>query len=111
MSRMKPIETRQGTAYKTWHSTFSSLDAANALVSSTLATGTETKPGSGTYYKVFGAPTGTAAVRREMVPIFRPEGRVDIETTFGVIVVTRPDPTMPGGIRVHTAYPTVPFSR
>jgi hypothetical protein len=109
MSRMQPIEGPQATAFKTRHSTFSSLEAANALVSSTLATGTELSPN--VFYKQFGSPTGTAAVRRNMVPFVAPQGRVDIETTFGVTVFVVPDPTMPNGIRIHSAYPSPPFSK
>ncbi|HCP66074.1 MAG TPA: hypothetical protein DIU09_15990 [Hyphomonadaceae bacterium] len=109
MSRMQPIEGPQATAFKTRHSTFSSLEAANALVSSTLATGTEISPN--VFYKQFGTPTGTAAVRRNMVPFVAPQGRVDIETAFGVTVFVVRDPTMPNGIRIHTAYPSPPFSK
>ena len=108
MAMMQPIEGRFATAYRTRHSTFSSLEAANRLISSTLATGREVEPG--VFYKEFSSPTGTAAVRREAIPFVRPQGRVHFETAYGVLVVTKPDANMPGGFRVQTAYPTTPFS-
>jgi len=103
-------ENRAGwfSAYRTRMSTFRSLQSANALVSATLATGREVSPG--VFYREFRSPTGIAAVRRDMVPLIRPQGRVRFETPYGVLVVTRPDTTMPQGFRIHTAYPTIPFS-
>lgn len=108
MNMMQPISNGMFSIYKARHSTFTSLESANALVSSTLATGAEVSPGL--FYKEFSSPTGTAAVRRDMIPIVRPQGRVNFETAYGVLVVTRPDTGMPGGFRVQTAYPTIPFS-
>lgn len=58
------------------------------------------------FYKQFGSPTGTAAVRRTMVPFVALQGRVDIGIAFGVTVFVVRDPTMPNGIRIHTAYPS-----
>jgi hypothetical protein len=108
LNMMQPISSSFASAYRTRHSTFTSLEAANALVSSTLATGTEISPG--VFYKEFSSPTGTAAVRRDIIPIVRPQGRVGFEAAYGVLVVTRPDSGMPGGFRVQSAYPTIPFS-
>lgn len=108
MNMMQPISTSYASAYRTRHSTFSSLESANALVSATLSGGREVSPG--VFYREFSSPTGTAAVRRDVLPFVRPQGRVSIETAYGVYVVTRPDTGMPGGWRVQTAYPSIPFS-
>jgi Bacterial CdiA-CT RNAse A domain len=108
LNMMQPLSNSFFSAYRTRHSTFSSLESANALVSATLARGEEVRPGE--FYLEFSRPTGTAAVRRDMYPIVRPQGRVSIEAAYGVLVITRPDAGMPGGFRVQTAYPTIPFS-
>lgn len=108
MNMMQPIGNNAFSAYRTRHSTFPSLEAANSLVSATLSQGREVSPG--VFYREFSSPTGTAAVRRDMIPLIRPQGRVNFEDAYGVLVVTRPDQGMPGGFRVQTAYPTIPFS-
>lgn len=108
MAQMQAISNGNFSAYRTRHSTFPSLEAANALVSATLSQGREVSPG--VFYREFDRPTGTAAVRRDMVPLFRPQGRIRFEDAYGVLVVTRPNPDMPGGFHVQTAYPTIPFS-
>ena len=108
MNMMQPLSNSYFSAYRTRHSTFTSLESANALVSATLSRGREVSPG--VFYREFSSPTGVAAVRRDMIPLIRPQGRVGFETTYGVLVVTRPDADMPGGWRVQSAYPTIPFS-
>ena len=108
MSMMQPLSNSYLSAYRTRHSTFSTIESANALVSATLSGGREVSPG--VFYREFSRPTGTAAVRRDVLPLVRPQGRVSLEAAYGVYVVTRPDTGMPGGWRVQTAYPSIPFS-
>ena len=100
------------TKYKAAHSTFSSLESANSLVSSTLAVNEaavhEFLHSHKRYmvvHKRFGSPTGRVAYRGTGFSFRRPTP-FQIHKGYGVTVVIRRNVQLSHGFVVHSAYPT-----
>lgn len=104
------------SVYKKGHSTFTSLESANRLVSSTLATGVSARGESFASFMAsdrsevvlhqrFSAPTGRVAYREGSFSWNKP-APVGMYTGYGVTVVARKSDLMPDGFVIHTAYPT-----
>ena len=98
--------------YKGQTGSFSSLESANKLVSSTLSTNQELVTDfldSGRKTLVlnqsFSSPTGRVAFRNGRGSFFRP-GRVHFTGGTGVRVVIRRNESFSSGFNVHTAFPT-----
>ena len=110
--RMKGIKSGPFlTTYKRGHSTFTSLESANKLVSSTISENVQTIDSFlqsdnkfTTFSKVFSSPTGRVAYRAGSGGFFRP-GPVQLTDGFGVFVRINRNESMPGGYVIHTTYP------
>jgi RHS repeat-associated protein len=102
---MAPYDFGAGTALKRAHSTFTSLDAANALTSSVVTRNWPAIVAGGGYAQIesrFSTPTGPVLHRDD--PFFG-GGKLRDLTGMGVAVVTRADPGMPCGVSVFTSFP------
>ena len=113
LGRMQGIRQGPFTLYKVAHSTFSSLESANRLVSSTLGspenrllleTFVRGDANQIVLHKYFGSVTGRVAYRSGHIPFIR-AGKVVFTAGTGVTAVVRRNDQMPGGFVVHTAYP------
>ncbi len=112
LNRMEGKGWGMFTRYKRGHSSFPSLEAANKLVSATLAANfaeIQAFLASNTQglliHKDFGAPTGRVAFRIGSSGFSRP-APVQLFTGYGVTALILRNAQMPHGFVVHTSYPT-----
>lgn len=98
-----------GIEYRRYLGSFPSKEAAERLIASTLSANTGIverviSDSYGSRYVAVGATfdslTGMEAFRRS------PSSQVEIRNTSNVTVVIRREPSMSGGYRIITAYPT-----